>query len=340
MKENKQAPLRLNGLREELSIEKIDDPDAYEPQWRLYDPACHDYYHMGLLEFMVLTYWHLKDIPKIVETINSKTKLNITEKDVQDFFYFLRDHGLLKSETQKDIEGLLEKKRKQKMNKIRAWCKSYLFFKFRIYNPDKFLNKTFPYIKGLFSKKVLYAMLVMLALSVVFIIHSWHDFVTTSLDFFNFKGFLYFIMAVIFSKIFHELGHAYVSKYYGCSVTNIGIAFIVLWPVLYTDTTDAWKLDSRRQRAMIDAGGMLAELGLAAVSGLLWVFLTPGFAKSIAFFLCTSSWLITIGVNINPLLRFDGYYLFSDLFNVVNLQQKSFALGKWMMRKKIIEFYR
>ena len=112
----------------------------------------------------------------------------------------------------------------------------------------------------------------------------------------------------------------------------------MLWPILYTDTTDAWRLNSRHDRVLIDAGGMLAELILAAASGLLWAFFTAGFAKSIAFFLCTSSWLITLGVNLNPLLRFDGYYLLSDLFDVVNLQHKAFTLGKWLLRKKLLGF--
>ena len=195
--------LKLPPFREDLSIEKIEDPDLYEPQWRLYDPVNHDYYRIGLLEYTILTFWHLNDIDKIVESVNKKTKLNITREDVTNFLQFLYDHGLLKPKTQTDIEKLYEKKTKQKFNKIKNWCKSYLFFKFKILNPDKCLDKTLPYVRFFYTKNFLYILSFALVLSIGLIIRSWSDFVTTSVDFFNFRGFVYFVIAILFSKLIH-----------------------------------------------------------------------------------------------------------------------------------------
>lgn len=73
----------------------------------------------------------------------------------------------------------------------------------------------------------------------------------------------WFAIALFFAKVIHELGHAYTAHRYGCRVASMGVAFLVMWPVLYTDVTDAWKLSSRRARIAISSAGMIAELAIA-----------------------------------------------------------------------------
>ncbi|HHL43940.1 MAG TPA: HlyD family efflux transporter periplasmic adaptor subunit [Hellea balneolensis] len=120
---------------------------------------------------------------------------------------------------------------------------------------------------------------------------------------------------------------------YGCRVPTIGVAFLVMFPIMYTDTTDAYRLTSRRKRVMIDAAGMLVELTIACFALLAWSFLPEGAAKSAAFFIATTSWILSLTVNLNPLMRFDGYYLFSDALGQRNLQERGFALAKWKLRE-------
>jgi putative peptide zinc metalloprotease protein len=113
----------------------------------------------------------------------------------------------------------------------------------------------------------------------------------------------------------------------------MGIAFMVMVPVLFTDVTDAWRLPSRSQRLLIDAAGMLAELCLAALATLLWSFLPDGPLRSAAFMLATVTWVTTLLINLNPLMRFDGYFLLSDLLGIQNLQQRGFELARWQLRE-------
>jgi len=96
----------------------------------------------------------------------------------------------------------------------------------------------------------------------------------------------------------------------------LGIAFLVLMPVLYTDTTGAWRLRSRRERLLIDCAGMMAELGVAAIATLLWVILPDGTLRSVAFILATTSWVMSLAINITPFMRFDGYYVLSDIAGI------------------------
>jgi len=113
----------------------------------------------------------------------------------------------------------------------------------------------------------------------------------------------------------------------------MGILFMVLWPVLFTDVTDAWKLSSRKHRLAISAAGVFSELILAGLCTLGWALSEPGIVQSMFFVVSSATWISTIIVNINPALRFDGYYLLSDILGVDNLQARSFAMTRWQFRK-------
>ncbi|CAK0743261.1 putative peptide zinc metalloprotease protein [uncultured Gammaproteobacteria bacterium] len=113
----------------------------------------------------------------------------------------------------------------------------------------------------------------------------------------------------------------------------MGIALLVLWPVLYTDVSDAWRLVPRRQRLLIGAAGVLAELALALIATFVWSFLSDGPARSAAFLVATTTWIATLAINFSPFMRFDGYYLLSDWLGVSNLGDRSFALGRWRLRQ-------
>ena len=133
------------------------------------------------------------------------------------------------------------------------------------------------------------------------------------------------LITLIFVKSLHELGHGYIAKYFGCRVSAIGIAFLVFFPFLYTDTTDAWRLRNHRERLIINFAGILTELHLALIATFLWAILPDGGLKSVTFFIATTSWISSLAINVSPFMRFDGYYVFSDWLKAEILQPRSFA---------------
>jgi putative peptide zinc metalloprotease protein len=132
--------------------------------------------------------------------------------------------------------------------------------------------------------------------------------------------------------VVHELGHAYTATRFGCRVPTMGLAFMVMMPVLYSDVSDSYRLTSKRKRLLIAAGGVIAELGLAAVALFAWGYLPEGTLRSIAFIVATTSLAMSLVVNLNPLMRFDGYYVLADGLGIPNLQDRSFAFGQWKLR--------
>ena len=108
-------------------------------------------------------------------------------------------------------------------------------------------------------------------------------------------------------------------------------------PVRYTEASTACKA-SRRARLMVDAAGIFAELMLAVMATLFWVFLPDGTASDVAFVIASVSWVMSLLVNLNPLMRFDGYYLLADMLGVENMQERGFALARWRLREFLFGF--
>jgi putative peptide zinc metalloprotease protein len=106
----------------------------------------------------------------------------------------------------------------------------------------------------------------------------------------------------------------------------MGVMLLVLTPCLYCNVSDSWTLPSKWRRAAIAAAGMYVELILAAVGVFVWWFSQPGMVNQLALNIVFVSSVSTILFNGNPLLRYDGYYILSDLLEIPNLRQKASSI--------------
>ena len=187
---------------------------------------------------------------------------------------------------------------------------------------------------GFFFTRGFVTLLLCLAVLGFYLIgRQWETYTHSFLHLFSLEGAAEVGIALAFAKAIHEFGHGIVAKRLGCRVPGMGVALLVMWPMLWTDVTNSWRLTGRHQRLLIDAAGVMAELVLAVAASLAWSILPDGPARSAAFMLSGSTWLITLAVNVNPLMRFDGYFLLSDFLEEPNLQERSFALARWRLRK-------
>ncbi|UOQ72929.1 hypothetical protein [Hymenobacter cellulosilyticus] len=132
------------------------------------------------------------------------------------------------------------------------------------------------------------------------------------------------VSVVYLSLLLHEFGHAAACERFGANSGAIGFGFYVFTPVFYADVTDTWRL-KRHERLIVDFGGIYMQL-------LMCVLLTIAFYLTREKALLYISFVIGLSVaaNLNPLLRYDGYWALSDALNISNLKGKSMtALGKF-----------
>lgn len=303
------------------------------PTYSLYDPLRNRYYRFGWPQFEMLRRWRLGDPGKIAEEVNSSTSLNVDPEDVLKVAMFLQGNNLVRVSGPAGLDVLAGQARAARRHWATWLLHNYLFLKIPLFKPDAFLRRTLKYVSFVFTRGYVISMLIGLLVGLYLVSRQWEAFLHTFSYFFSLEGLLFYGMALIFTKIIHEFGHAYTACHYGVRVPVMGFGLLVMMPVMYTDTSDAWKLTDNHKRMWINAAGFLAELSLAVLATLLWSFLPEGALKSVAFLLATTTWVMTMMINMNPFMRWDGYYLFSDWLEVDNLQQRAFALARWKLRE-------
>ena len=131
-------------------------------------------------------------------------------------------------------------------------------------------------------------------------------------------------------KIFHEFGHGLALRRWGCNTHEMGVMFLVFMPVPYVDASSSVVMTRPSERAAVGAAGLYVELFIAAVATLFWVHLEPGLARAICFNVILLAGASAVLFNGNPLLKFDAYYVLSDLLEIPNLGTRS---SQWWLAK-------
>ncbi len=303
------------------------------PTWTIVDPVRNKYFQIEWQVYQLLERWSAGTIESLAKVVTRDTTSRLRVEDIEDFVRFLYANNL----TDQSASGQTKDYVEQQAAGRQAWWQwmlhHYLFIKIPLLRPDAFLRMTLPLVAPLYSVAAAWLFGVLTCGGLFLVSRQWDAFLSTFLHFFNWRGAVMYGAVLCFVKGLHELGHAYTATRFGCRVPTIGVAFMVMMPVLYSDVSDAYRLTDKRQRLAVAAAGILAELGLAAVATLLWVFLPDGMLRSLAFVVATTSWIMSLTVNLNPLMRFDGYYLLADGLGVPNLQDRAFALGQWRLRE-------
>tara|TARA_B100000085_G_C18562287_1_gene520067 strand:- start:48 stop:2150 length:2103 start_codon:yes stop_codon:yes gene_type:complete len=320
-------------LRQDLEILRGNSREDGSPAWLLYDAIRNKYFTLGITAFRLIKNWKGgEDLKKFEKKINSQGIETNTE-EIKSFISFLQLNNLIIQPIGQGVPLLSKQKASLKKNWLLNLIHSYLFFKIPLFKPDEFLNKSISKVRKLGSKNFRNVIYLLGFIGIFLVIQQYESFVKTFMYFFTFNGLLLYLITLIFVKCLHELGHAFVAKHFGCRVSAIGIAFLVFFPFLYTDTTDAWRLRNHKERLLINFAGILTELHLALIATFAWAILPDGGLKSVAFFIATTSWISSLAINVSPFMRFDGYYVFADWLKAENLQPRSFALARWKVRE-------
>lgn len=329
-----EAP-HLPPLREEIHCRPGPVQFDGSPSFTLHDPANNRFFRLGWREYEMLLHWSEGNAGAVAERINADTTLRVGAEDVEDFYRFLLANNLLFLSGPQGVQHLWQQARACKQSAGQWLLHNYLFFKIPLCKPDRLLVRMYRYVYWIYSGWFAALIVGCGVVGIYLVSRQWDRFLTTFPHFFNWQGMgLYFLMLVL-AKVLHEFGHALTAHRFGCRVPTMGVAFMVMYPMLYTDASETWKLNARGQRLAVASAGVIAELGLAALATLLWSFLSDGPLRSGVFLLATTTWITTLAVNLSPFMRFDGYYLLADYMKIENLQPRAFAYNRWHLRRQL-----
>jgi putative peptide zinc metalloprotease protein len=328
----------LPRLRQELRIDRGAPLVTGAPSWTLTDPVRHLFYQLGKLEMRIFSLWSGGTLGSVRAGLAAD---GLDEQEREAAIGNVLQFSLANSLTVRPKGDPVAAFSAQRAQARKAWWKwlvdHYLFIRLPLVKPALILEKALPRIAFFWSPRVIAAFGALALLGLFLVARQWDNFLASFPYFFSMDGIIAYGIALFCVKVIHELGHAFTATRYGVRVPTMGVSLLVMMPVLYTDTTGAWRLTSRRKRLMIDIAGVTAEMMVASVATMAWVMLPDGGIRSAAFVLATSSWAMSLMINLNPLMRYDGYYIFSDALAVPNLQIRAFALGRWWLREKLFD---
>lgn len=328
----------LPRLRQELAL--YPGPSNYlgEPSWSLHDPVRNLFFRLDWLSFEIVSRWVLGEPARILQHLQAHTTLQAEEEDVEAVLRFLLENELVQA-TDPQATARLHQQRLKRSTRVTDWLMHrYLFFRVPLLRPDGWLGRWQSLVAPFYSRGFLWLTLAVLLFGLVGVSRQWEPFIASLVDLFSWQGLISFAIVLVFTKFMHELGHAFTAKRYGCRVPTMGVAFLVMFPMAYTDVNEVWKLRSRRQRLLVGSAGISTELVIAAWATFFWVLLPDGFLRGAVFILATTTWISTLIINASPFLRFDGYFLLMDWLGMPNLHQRAFAVGKWRLRKALFGF--
>lgn len=311
--------------RHELKLLRAPAGDGNEAGWMLFDPFSESYYRLTEGKKQIIA---ALDRNYPVDAFMQKLKnagITASQSEVIDTIKFLKTNMLLVP-----AYGSVEKAYRQKQlmgskTRLQRLTSAITYLRFPPVHPEKFFAATSGFVKSLFNRYFLMAVIFLSICGYLALVKNWNHAASMLINTLNWGGMAKYTLAIIIMKVIHECAHAYVAAVNGIRVRSIGISIVFFLPRVFTDLTDAWRLP-RQKRLQIDAAGIASEVIVGGIAALIWAVVPPGVLHSTMFFIFSTSVINTVLVNGNPFIRFDGYYILMDITRIDNLMTRSNVL--------------
>ena len=228
----------LPKIRDDLKLLETSVAEDGSKRWLLFDPVQNRYFNIAIDSFELIANWQSDiEIEEFVAILEKKN-YDIDADSLKIFLDFLINNNLIVCEDLKYTNRMKISLKQSKQNIFKWLIHNYLFIRIPLVKPDLWLEKNKNKVDFLYSSLWQNIVLVLGFIGVIFALRDWENFTSTFMYLFSKEGFFYYFLSLVFVKSFHELGHAFTAKRLGCKVPTMGVAFLVMFPVLYTDTTN------------------------------------------------------------------------------------------------------
>jgi putative peptide zinc metalloprotease protein len=269
----------------------------------------------------------------------------ITLDELQQFLGMLHRSGLVVANVPGQGKQLNKRRGERKRKELIQAVSNILCIRFKGFDPERLLNWIYPFVSWFFTVPAVIITVLFGLSALTLVMVEFGEFqrkLPEFQQFFNVHNAFWLMVVLAVTKIFHEFGHGLSCKHFGGECHEMGVMFLVLTPCLYCNVSDSWLLPNKWARASIGAAGMYVELVLASFATYIWWFTYPGLLHNLCLNVVFISSVSTVIFNANPLLRYDGYYILSDLVEIPNLRQKSTSIlgrkmGEWFLGMEMQE---
>ena len=236
--------------------------------------------------------------------------------------------------------AILERLRDERKSRLDQ--SSLLYITFKAWDPDKTLARLDPWLSWMYTREFVYFSVALFIFTLWLLAGDWGRIASDTKDLWNFSNksaydlWLFWILLLVLGCI-HEMGHGLTCKHYGGDVHQMGFILIYLTPAFFTDTTDILLMDSVAPRQWTIFAGIWVELVVFGLTAIVWHITLPGSATSnVAYKMMLLSGFQGTVLNLNPLIKADGYYALCQHLQIDNLREDAFAFLKAWLQKYLL----
>jgi putative peptide zinc metalloprotease protein len=262
-----------------------------------------------------------------------------TQGEVIQLLGQLHAANLLYVELAPDSEALFDRYHRRVTREVQNYLMNLLFLRIPLLDPNRFLDRWVGLFGRLFSWVGLVLWLALVGTGLYFVIGNATDLVSQTSEVLDPGNLIFLYVTFVVIKVVHEFSHAFACKRFGLrngtggEVHKMGVMFLVLFPLPYVDASSAWAFRRKGHRAVVGMAGVLAELAAASIAALVWSHTSTGAPHLIAYNVIFVASVSTVLFNGNPLLRFDAYYVLTDLIEIPNLAQRCRQYFSYLVRR-------
>ncbi len=250
------------------------------------------------------------------------------QEEVLQLLAQLHHANLLQSSAAGDSAQLFERYKKRRQKETKSKLTSIMFARFPLLDPDAFLRRTLPFVRPLFTLAAALVWLGVVGWAVKILVENFDSLRAGAGSVLAPSNLPLLYAGLIFLKVIHEFGHGYACRRFSGEVHVMGVMLLIFTPMPFVDASSSWAFRSRWQRILVAAAGMLAELFIAALAVFVWAGTSSGALHSLAYNMIFVASVSTLLFNANPLLRYDGYYILSDLLQIPNLYTRATRMAR------------
>ncbi|MFC1634170.1 hypothetical protein ACFL5Z_04960 [Planctomycetota bacterium] len=262
-----------------------------------------------------------------------------TQGEVIQLLGQLYTSNLLYAELAPDTESLFNRYRTRVKRQIQGFFTNLLFVRIPLLDPDHILERWVGVVGWLFSWIGLILWLTLMTAGLYFVVGNIRELIHQSSDILAPDNLILLYLSIVIIKVCHEFGHAFACKRFGQrsgtggQVHVMGVMFLVFVPLPYVDASSAWAFRKKWRRAVVGMSGVMVELAGAAIATIVWANTSTGTLHIIAYNVIFVASISTLVFNGNPLLRFDAYYVLSDILEIPNLSHRSKNYLSYLVKK-------
>jgi putative peptide zinc metalloprotease protein len=319
---------RVPAVRARADLAAVRQRYQGRTSWIVKNPLSLEYFRLLEEEYFLLKQLDgVTSIAAVKRAFDAKfAPQTIDHAEIGRFLGLLHRQGLSVSTAPEQAATLDARRLKARR---RDWLERYgnpLAIRIRGFDPEPLLAWLYPKVRWFFSPGCAALCCALMTAALLLIAARFDRFLAALPSFHEFftpTNAVWLLVTLGIVKVFHELGHGLSCKHFGGESHELGFMLLCFMPTFYCNVTDSWLLPNKWQRAAIGAAGIYVELVLATTAVFVWRFTEPGVLHALALnvvFVCSVSTLV---FNANPLLRYDGYYIAGDVFEVTNLGSKA-----------------